>query len=135
MYVISLSFGYSNVDIKVLPLKLGQLRNCWELILNGQTITNIPHHLIPGVSRSGSTKHLLAYLRAQHRNCIPYNRMKLMVVGLQGRGKTTLLSVLKDIGAPLPPNVSTVGVNVSEWVVPPPPSTARKYKGTYARVS
>eukprot|EP00731_Ephydatia_muelleri_P016582 Em0009g1006a len=122
-----------NPDIKVLPLKLGQLRNCWELILNSLTITNIPPHLLPGVSRSGSTKHLLAYLRAQHRNCIPYNRMKLMVVGLQGRGKTTLLSVLRDISAPLPPNVSTVGVNVSEWVVPPTPAIARKYRGTYAR--
>ena len=37
---------------------------------------------------------------------------------LQGRGKTTLLSVLRNPGAPLPENVSTVGVNVAEWVIP-----------------
>ena len=109
----------SNTDIKYLPLKLGNLHNCWEIALNGVPMSNIPHHLLPGV-HGGSTKHLLAYLRAQLRNCIPYTHMKLMVVGLQGRGKTTLLSVLKDIGAPLPPNVSTVGVNMSKWVLTSP---------------
>ena len=44
---------------------------------------------MPGV-RGGSAKRLLAYLRAQLRHCEPYNRMKLMAVGLQvsrgGRG-------------------------------------------------
>ena len=44
----------------------------------------------------------------------------------QGRGKTTLLSVLRTPSAPLPENVSTVGVNVAEWVVHPPPQVAKK---------
>ena len=120
----------SNKDIHALPLTMGRLRNCWELIINGLKITNVPHHLLPGVSRSGSTKHLLAYLRTQLRHCVPYNRMKLMTVGLQGRGKTTLLSVLRDPQAPLPSNVSTVGVNVAEWVVSPPVQTMKKYKAS-----
>ena len=77
---------YSNPDIHLLPLTLGRLRNCWELILHGLKISNVPQHLMPGVTRGGSTKHLLAYLRAQLRNCVPYNRMKLMLVGLQVRG-------------------------------------------------
>ncbi len=102
-----------------LPLTLGMLRNCWEITLNGLRITNVPHHLLPGSGR-GSTRHLLAYLRAQLRHCVPYNRMKLMVVGLQGRGKTTILSVLRSPGGPLPPNVSTVGVVVNDWTVQPP---------------
>lgn len=101
------------------------LRNCWEITLNGLRITNAPQHLLPGSGR-GSTRHLLAYLRAQLRHCVPYNRMKLMVVGLQGRGKTTLLSVLRTPNAPLPENVSTVGVVVNEWAVPPPRTKNQK---------
>ena len=117
-------------------MTLGRLRNCWELNLNGLKIQNVPHHLLPGVSKGGSTKHLLAYLRAQLRHCVPYNRMKLMAVGLQGRGKTTLLSVLRNPSSPLPPNVSTVGVVMAEWVVPPPAYVVKAKKGQVpARVS
>ena len=60
--------------------------------------------------------------------------MKLMVVGLQGRGKTTLLSVLRDPSAPLPENISTVGVNVADWVVKAP-EVLKKQKGGSVRVS
>jgi hypothetical protein len=109
------------------------LRNCWEITLNGIRITNAPHHLLPGSGRGGSTRHLLAYLRAQLRHCVPYNHMKLMVVGLQGRGKTTLLSVLRTPGGPLPENVSTVGVVVNEWAVQPPVAGKGK-KGIQAKV-
>jgi len=49
----------------------------------------------------------------------------------QGRGKTTLLSVLKNPSSSLPPNVSTVGVVVSDWTVHPPPG-AQKKKATGA---
>ena len=58
-----------------------------------------------------------------------------MVVGLQGRGKTTLLSVLRDPTAPLPENISTVGVNVADWVVKAPPETVKRFKGVVSRVS
>ena len=62
--------------------------------------------------------------------------MKLMAVGLQGRGKTTLLSVLRNPSSPLPPNVSTVGVVMAEWVVPPPAYVMKAKKGQVpARVS
>lgn len=111
--------------VTALPLTLGRLRNCWELTMNGIRISNVPHHLLPNSGR-GSTRHLLAYLRAQLRHCVPYNRMKLMVVGLQGRGKTTLLSVLRTPNSPLPENVSTVGVVVNDWVVSPPVGNTRK---------
>jgi len=93
--------------------------------MNGIRISNVPQHLLPNSGRS-STRHLLAYLRAQLRHCVPYNRMKLMVVGLQGRGKTTLLSVLRTPSSPLPDNVSTVGVVVNEWVVSPPSYNTKK---------
>ena len=52
-----------------------------------------------------------------------------MAVGLQGRGKTTLLSVLRNPSSPLPANVSTVGVVMAEWVVPPPAYVVKAKKG------
>ena len=59
-----------------------------------------------------------------------------MAVGLQGRGKTTLLSVLRNPNSPLPANVSTVGVVMAEWVVPPPAYIMKAKKGQVpARVS
>eukprot|EP00731_Ephydatia_muelleri_P005646 Em0002g1822a len=122
-----------NAEIKSLPPSLGKLQHCTELTMNGVSISNVPQHLLPGVSRGGSTKHTLAYLRTQFRNCEAYNRMKLMVVGLQGRGKTTLLSVLRDPSASLPENISTVGVNVADWVVKAPPEVVRRFKGVVAR--
>ena len=54
--------------------------------------------------------------------------MKLMAVGLQGRGKTTLISVLRNPSAPLPGNVSTVGVEVAEWTLSPPAHVLRTIK-------
>ena len=46
----------------------------------------------------------------------------------QGRGKTTLISVLRTPSAPLPSNVSTVGVEVAEWTLSPPPHVMRGIK-------
>ena len=43
--------------------------------------------VLPG-DRRGNTRQLLAYLRAQKRQSKVYNRMKLMVVGLQVRDGT-----------------------------------------------
>lgn len=39
----------------------------------------------------------------------------LVCLAVQGRGKTTLLSVLRDKGGSLPENISTVGVVVNKW--------------------
>lgn len=52
----------------------------------------------------------------------------------QGRGKTTLLSVLRNPSSSLPENVSTVGVEVAEWVVHPPAVVKKKGGSTSVRV-
>jgi len=93
-------FCRSNINVTELPLELGKLQNCWELSVKGLKLSNVPQHVRPGMYflflvvtliipciyadvRGGTTRQLLAYLRAQLRRCVPYNRMKLMVVGLQ----------------------------------------------------
>ncbi|EDO31971.1 predicted protein, partial [Nematostella vectensis] len=101
----------NNPDLRTLPPQLGNLRDCWQLRLNKLTLTELPKHVRPGVL----SKDTLAFLRATLRKSVPYYRMKLMVVGIQGYGKTTLLAALK--GQPLPSNLSTVGIVVDEWSV------------------
>ena len=78
----------SNPEITELPLTLGRLYNFLELSLRGLSITNVPNELLQlEVVRDESMKHLLAYLRAQLRHCVPYNRLKLMAVGPRVRAK------------------------------------------------
>ncbi|XP_078364681.1 leucine-rich repeat serine/threonine-protein kinase 1-like isoform X2 [Oculina patagonica] len=104
----------NNPDLRTLPPELGNLRECWQLRLNKLYLPGIPKHVRPG-ENGVRPKDTLAYLRATLRKSVPYYRMKLMVVGMQGRGKTTLLAALK--GQKLPPNLSTVGIVIDEWQV------------------
>ncbi|XP_067017125.1 leucine-rich repeat serine/threonine-protein kinase 1-like isoform X3 [Acropora muricata] len=102
----------NNPEMKTLPSELGNLRECWQLRLNKLNLQLLPKHVRPGENgvRSRDT---MAYLRATLRKSVPYYCMKLMIVGLQGRGKTTLLAALR--GHKLPLNLSTVGIVIDEW--------------------
>ncbi|KXJ22658.1 leucine-rich repeat serine/threonine-protein kinase 1 [Exaiptasia diaphana] len=105
-----------NPDLKSLPPQLGNLRDCWQLRLNNLNLIRLPKHVRPD-TMGVRPKDTLAYLRATLRKSVPYYRMKLMVVGIQGHGKTTLLAALK--GEALPKNLSTVGIVIDEWNVQP----------------
>ena len=50
-----------------------------------------------------------------HQQAQRYYRMKLMVVGYGGRGKTSLLQALKKKVRQIPAPPVTVGVIVDEW--------------------
>ncbi|XP_028406855.1 leucine-rich repeat serine/threonine-protein kinase 1-like [Dendronephthya gigantea] len=100
-----------NRPLRSLPPDLGNLTECYQLGIEGLNLSGIPRY-----ARSGHTsKDVLTYLRAKQRKSVPYYRMKLMVIGLQGRGKTTLLAALRN--QPRPPNISTVGIVVNQWTV------------------
>lgn len=58
----------------------------------------------------------IRYLNSKLRSARKFFRMKLMLVGNQDRGKTTLVSRLQGLEAGH--NQSTVGVDVSEWSYP-----------------
>ena len=96
-----------NSEIVSLPSELGRLKNLLNLNLDGLNDLNDP----PKSVRT-PTAACIRYLNSRLRSSRPYFRMKMMLVGKQEMGKSTLVARLhnKDIG-----NKSTVGVDVSEW--------------------
>ena len=104
----------NNPKIVALPSELGRLKNLLNLNLYGLDKLNDPPK---GVRVS--TIDCIQYLRNNHRlrnGTHRYYRMKMMLVGKQAMGKSTLVARLhnKNIG-----NESTVGVDISEWKYAP----------------
>ncbi len=54
--------------------------------------------LTMSLSKSYKTSDIIGYLRSILENSKQYARLKLMVVGIQGIGKTTLLELLRQEG-------------------------------------
>lgn len=103
-----------NPSLRQLPAELGNLKNIWNLRLTNLNINDVPFTF----DERNHAKTVLPYLRVKLRKSVPFNRMKLMVVGLQGRGKTTLIATLQ--GKKPPPNISTVGISVEQWSLSSP---------------
>ena len=100
-----------NKNILSLPPQMGKLKELTALHLKGLKDLNDPpktFHRDPA--------DCIRYLRGKLLGSKGYYRMKLMLVGKQNRGKTTLVARLqgRDCG-----NESTVGVDVSEWEYKP----------------
>ena len=103
----------NNSEIVALPSELGRLKNLLNLNLDGLHDLNDP----PKGVRT-TTADCIRYLSNKLRSARRFYHMKMMLVGKQAMGKTTLVARLhnnnKEIG-----NVSTVGVDVSEWKFAP----------------
>lgn len=93
--------------------------------------------------RHARTTEILSYLKSILEEAVPYRRLKLMVVGSAGIGKTSLLQQLRAEGTgktqqewakrvgedssssssaakrKSSPNMSTVGVELGEWTYEP----------------
>ncbi|KAK3762803.1 hypothetical protein RRG08_040498 [Elysia crispata] len=106
----SLDLSY-NRPLSTLPDELGRCFRLWELPLDGLSL-DLDDALI-----RGRVKDLIIYLHNRLKRARQYYRMKLMVVGYGGRGKTSLLQALKKkIRSSIiekPP--VTVGVIVDDW--------------------
>ena len=100
-----------NKNILSLPPQMGKLKELNSLNLKGLKDLNDPPK-----SFHRDPADCIKYLRGKLLGSKGYYRMKLMLVGKQNRGKTTLVARLqgKDCG-----NESTVGVDVSEWECKP----------------
>ena len=97
-----------NTHISSLPVEMGRLTNLNKLYLRG-----LWRLIDPPRSVRKDARDCIRYLNGKLRSARKFYRMKLMLVGKQDRGKTTLVARLQglDVGQ----NQSTVGVDVSEW--------------------
>ena len=100
-----------NKNILSLPPQMGKLKELTALKLKGLKDLNDPpknyHH---------NAADCIRYLRDKLLGSKGYYRMKVMLVGKQNCGKTTLVARLQGMECG---NESTVGVDVSEWEYKP----------------
>ncbi|KAL3998140.1 Ankyrin repeats (3 copies) family protein [Acanthocheilonema viteae] len=132
-----------NSGIEMLPPELGLLSKLWNLILKGCSLRDPLKSMVH--VESYKTVDLIAYLKSVLEDSRPYTRLKLMIVGVQGIGKTSLLQQIRlegTVGKKIPPNdswskrmgrstggggdrtakgvnISTVGVDIAEWTFEP----------------
>ncbi|XP_055882524.1 leucine-rich repeat serine/threonine-protein kinase 2-like isoform X3 [Biomphalaria glabrata] len=105
----SLDLSYNKL-LTTLPDELGKCTRLWEMPLDGLSLD-----LDDGLLR-GRVKDLVIYLHNRLKKAQRYFRMKLMVVGYGGRGKTSLLQALKrKIKYQSEKPQVTVGVIVEDW--------------------
>ncbi|XP_048577768.1 leucine-rich repeat serine/threonine-protein kinase 1 isoform X2 [Nematostella vectensis] len=135
------SLHINQTEISKLPPEIGLLSDLWDLQYQGLTLQDIE----PSVLERRKTKDLVSYLRSILERSKAYPCMKLMFVGVSNIGKTTLLNQLRQEGTgsfqsspntgwterqrrrrgatTVRPkkqdrNISTVGVDVSDWTFP-----------------
>jgi len=128
----------SNNNIRELPCEMGLMKKLWFLDYSGCPVETTLRSLLGDKARK--TASVLGYLKSVHEEATTFNRMKLMFVGVQGIGKTTLLTQLRrEEGSRVPTtshwaqrmhstsdaknkdhkgqNISTVGVDIGDLVI------------------
>lgn len=128
-----------NPDINELPPHMGLLSRLWNLNTRGCSLTEPLKTMIE--SKKYKTMDIIGYLKSVFEDARKYARMKLMVVGIQRIGKTSLLEMLrnesggsknqrkqvdhwakrmghKNINTKTTRgnNISTVGVDIGDWI-------------------
>lgn len=86
-----------NVSINSLPAELGLASKLWNLGINGCSLGEPLKSIVE--SKTYKTMDIIGYLRSILEEAKPYARMKLMLVGLQGIGKTSLLEQMRQEGS------------------------------------
>lgn len=127
-----------NPEIVELPPQMGLLSRLWNLNTQGCKLQEPLKTMIE--SKKYKTMDVIGYLKSVLEDAKPYARMKLMIVGIQGIGKTSLLEQLRqegDVPSKRKSNdhwakrmgnkninaktakgttISTVGVDIGDWV-------------------
>lgn len=127
-----------NSEITELPPQMGLLGRLWNLNTQGCRLQEPLKSMIE--SKKYKTMDMIGYLKSILEDAKAYARMKLMIVGIQGIGKTSLLEQLRQEGEV--PNkkkasehwakrmgnkninaktakgttISTVGVDIGDWI-------------------
>lgn len=74
---------------------MGLLYRLWNLNTKGCSLQGYLSAMIE--SKKFKTMEIIGYLKSIYEDAKPYARMKLMVVGSQGIGKTSILALLREL--------------------------------------
>ena len=133
------SLNINGNPILELPPKLGQLSHLFQLDRTGLQLVFPPQNIL-----DKSVKDIIGFLWSLQKDAKPYHRIRMMLVGMQNRGKSSLLSRLSDKGTyrttkstwqlRRPKNndnnvsIATPGISISEWTYMP--KTRKLFSGT-----
>ena len=82
------------VNITDIPPQLGLLQKMWTLNASGCSLSEPLKGMFE--NKQYKTADILGYLKSSLERCQPYTRMKLMLVGLENKGKTSLLRAVRN---------------------------------------